>query len=102
MADDTPIADAHEESADMSAAPCEVPPETRNGELFVVGIGASAGGLEAIGELMRDVPTQGVAYIVVQHLAPDHESLLTQLLARGSRMHVVTAGDGMTIEAEHV
>lgn len=73
-----------------------------DGEIFVVGIGASAGGLEAIGELMRYVPTDGVAYIVVQHLAPDHESLLTQLLARTSPMQVVTATDGVTLESNHV
>ncbi|HEY6562488.1 MAG TPA: chemotaxis protein CheB, partial [Polyangiaceae bacterium] len=68
----------------------------------VVGIGASAGGLEAIGELIRYVPTEGVAYIVVQHLAPDHESHLTELLARSSRMQVVTAADGVTLEPNHV
>jgi two-component system, chemotaxis family, CheB/CheR fusion protein len=78
------------------------PPEKAGGEIFVVGIGASAGGLEAIGELIRYIPVEGMAYIVVQHLAPDHESLLTQLLARSSRMQVVTAADGMTLEPNHV
>lgn len=78
------------------------PPEKADGKILVVGIGASAGGLEAIGELIRYVPTEGVAYIAVQHLAPDHESLLTQLLARSSRMQVVTATDGVTLEPRHV
>ncbi|KAB2910369.1 MAG: chemotaxis protein CheR [Kofleriaceae bacterium] len=78
------------------------PPEKAGGKIFVVGIGASAGGLEAIGELIRHLPVEGMAYIVVQHLAPDHESLLTQLLARDSRLQVVTAVDGMTLEANHV
>jgi two-component system CheB/CheR fusion protein len=78
------------------------PPEKANGKILVVGIGASAGGLEAIGELIRHLPTEGVAYIVVQHLAPDHESLLTQLLARGSPMQVVTATDGVTLAPNHV
>ncbi len=49
--------------------------------LVVVGIGASAGGLDALVELIQHVPREGMAYVVVQHLAPDHESLLPQLLA---------------------
>lgn len=87
------------EPAELSSAG---PPEKAYGRIFVVGIGASAGGLEAIGELIRFLPTEGVAYIVVQHLAPDHESLLTRLLARSSRLQVVTAADGMTLEPNHV
>ena len=78
------------------------PPEKADGNILVVGIGASAGGLEAIRELIRYVPAEGVAYIVVQHLAPDHESLLAQVLARSSRMQVVTATDGVTLEPSHV
>ena len=78
------------------------PSEKADGKILVVGIGASAGGLEAIGELIRYVPTEGMAYIVVQHLAPDHESFLTQLIARSSHMQVVTAADGMKLEPSHI
>ena len=77
-------------------------PEPEGGRFFIVGIGASAGGLEALGELMRHVPVDGMAFIVVQHLAPDHESILSQLLARSSRMQVLTAADGATIEPNRV
>jgi two-component system CheB/CheR fusion protein len=78
------------------------PPEKAGGKIFVVGIGASAGGLEAIRELIQYIPVEGMAYIVVQHLAPDHESLLTLLLARNARLQVMTAADGMTLEPNHV
>ena len=53
-------------------------------------------------ELMKYVPVDSMAFIVVQHLAPHHESILTQLLARNSRLAVVTAEDGMPVEANHV
>jgi two-component system CheB/CheR fusion protein len=49
----------------------------------VVGIGASAGGLEAVSELLAELPaTTGMAFLLVQHLDPHHESLLTEILAR--------------------
>ena len=77
------------------------PRDAASDDLFVVGVGASAGGLEAVSELLKHAPTDGIAFIVVQHLAPDHESMLTQLLSRSARMQVVTAADGMTIERNH-
>ena len=98
----TPAGNDGEVDEKAPPAPSGSPPETAGGEFFVVGIGASAGGLEAVGELVRYLPAEGLAYIVIQHLAPDHESLLTQLLARGSRMQVITATDGMMVEPGHV
>jgi len=74
-------------------APAE-PPCKEESDFLVVGIGASAGGLEAIGELIRHVPIDCMAFVVVQHLAPDRESVLPQLLARASKIAVVTATDG--------
>ncbi len=68
----------------------------------VVGIGASAGGLEALGELIHYVPTEHMAFIVVQHLAPDHESMLPQLLARTSQLDVIPAADGTVLEASKI
>ena len=76
--------------------------EAESGRFFVAGIGASAGGLEAIGELVKHVPLDHMAFIVVQHLAPHHESVLTQLLARMSKVEVVTATDGVTATPNHV
>ncbi len=72
------------------------------GKFLVVGIGASAGGLEAMGELVAHVPIDHMAFIVVQHLAPHHESALAQLLARTSKVQVVTASDGTALERNHV
>jgi chemotaxis response regulator CheB len=83
-------------------AAAERPAQGEQGGLVVVGIGASAGGLEALSELIRYVPIDHLAYIVVQHLAPHHESILTQLLARDSRLEILTATDGMVLEANRV
>jgi two-component system CheB/CheR fusion protein len=64
----------------------------------IVGIGASAGGLEAFRELLRALPADaGMAYVVVQHLDPSHESLLPDLLARATRMPVHQAREGLEV-----
>ena len=68
------------------------PAEERN---FVVGIGASAGGLEALSDLIGALPDDlGVPYIVVQHLSPTHRSMMVPLLARETSMLVKDAEDG--------
>ena len=55
----------------------------------IVGIGASAGGLDAYKNLLRSLPTDtGAAFVLVQHLDPNHESLMADLLARHTRMQV--------------
>ena len=52
-------------------------------EFLIVAIGASAGGLEALEKFFTHMPADaGIAFVVVQHLAPDHESALPQLLAQ--------------------
>jgi chemotaxis response regulator CheB len=63
---------------------------TKHGPSFpVVGVGASAGGLEALTDLLRNLPTDtGMAFVLVQHLAPDHESILTELLSRATTLPV--------------
>ena len=61
----------------------------------VVGIGASAGGLEALKVLLAQLKLQGLmTYVVAQHLAPDHPSLIVELLQRVTPLQVVTAEDG--------
>jgi two-component system, chemotaxis family, CheB/CheR fusion protein len=71
--------------------------------LLVVGIGASAGGLEALERFFdRAPPDGGLAYVVVQHLSPEHESSLAEILARAAKLPVVTATDGQRIERDHV
>lgn len=69
----------------------------------VVGVGASAGGLEAYTEFLQAAPPDaGMAYVLVQHLPPDRESLLRDLLARQTRMPVLHAEDGQAVEPDHV
>lgn len=76
----------------------------RNGpDVPVVGIGASAGGLGALETLLPLLtPDAGIAYVVVQHLDPDHESVLASLLARVARIPVVEIKDQTTIEPDCV
>ena len=69
----------------------------------VVGIGASAGGLDPICEFLVSVPpASGFAYVVVQHLNPLHKGMLPEVLQRITRMKVCEVEDGMAVEAEHV
>ncbi len=69
----------------------------------IVGIGASAGGLEAIGELLKSLPPDtGMAFIIVQHLAPDHVSALAEILSKKTRMSVTDAAEGHPVEPNHV
>ncbi len=73
-------------------------------ELFpVVGIGASAGGLAAATELMKHLPDNtGMAFVLVQHLDPHHDSILAELLARHTGMRVTQATQGTIVEPNHV
>jgi two-component system, chemotaxis family, CheB/CheR fusion protein len=69
----------------------------------IVGVGASAGGLEAFSELLRKLPANpGMAFVFVQHLDPKHVSMLAELLARESRMPVAEARDGVRVERDRV
>jgi two-component system CheB/CheR fusion protein len=69
----------------------------------VVGIGASAGGLEPLCELLSAVaPHSGIAYVVIQHLDPDHKALLAELLQRATPMPVREVAGPTELEADHV
>ena len=69
----------------------------------VVGVGASAGGLEALEELFRNMPSAtGMAFIVVTHLHPEHRSLLPELLSRITDLPVVAAETGLEVKADHI
>lgn len=69
----------------------------------IIGIGCSAGGLEALEKFLRNVPAgSGMAFVVVQHLDPLHVSALPGLLQRFTSMPVVEAEDGMTVAADRV
>src|SRR5665213_263275 len=69
----------------------------------VVGIGASAGGLDACTKLVAALPAgNGMAFILIQHLDPTHKSMLVDLLAGHTSMTVRQAADGMLLESEHL
>jgi two-component system CheB/CheR fusion protein len=69
----------------------------------VVGIGASAGGVEALRSFFAASPAaSGMAYVVIQHLAPDHESLMAEILGRCTAMPVAQIEDGMAVQPDHV
>jgi two-component system CheB/CheR fusion protein len=80
-------------------------PRARQDEVSfpIVGIGASAGGLEAFGRVLSTLPADtGAAFVLVQHLDPQHESILASLLARTTAMPVRETTDGTRIEPDHV
>jgi two-component system CheB/CheR fusion protein len=69
----------------------------------VVGIGASAGGLEALERLFTGMPADtGLAFVVVQHLSPDHKSLMVELLSKHTTMRVKRGEDEMAVEPDTV
>jgi len=69
----------------------------------VVGIGGSAGGLEAFQELLKNLSDKpGMAFVFIMHLAPGHKSMLTELLARLTKMPVREIKNGMLLEVNHV
>ena len=84
--------------ADVIAAE---PPSDLHKGFPIVGIGASAGGLAAIEAFFSGMPADsdpGLAIVVVQHLAPDHDSILTNLVQRCTRMQVFEVKDGMQVQ----
>jgi two-component system, chemotaxis family, CheB/CheR fusion protein len=69
----------------------------------VVGIGASAGGIEAATSLLKDLaPNLGIAYVLVFHLDPARESAVTQILGRATHMPVLEVKNGMQVQPDHV
>ena len=69
----------------------------------VVGIGASAGGLEALQQFLTFLPSDtGMAFVIIQHLAPNHKSMLADILGKYSVMPVIEIQDGMKVERNHI
>jgi len=69
----------------------------------VVGVGASAGGLEAFTHLLQALPTDtGMAFVLVQHLDPKHESMLPTILAKATRLPIRQVEDGLPVEPNRV
>ncbi len=69
----------------------------------IVGLGASAGGLEAVIQFLKRLPSDtGVAVVVIQHLNPKHESFTSEILGRATAMPVLEAQDGMRLQPDRV
>ncbi|HSC46053.1 MAG TPA: chemotaxis protein CheB, partial [Candidatus Acidoferrum sp.] len=97
----------HDASAAGKKAPEPQPtnppaPSTKN-SFPIVGIGASAGGLEAFTELLKNLPVNtGMGFVLVQHLDPQHESALADLLTRATSMPVREVTNNLRVESNHV
>ena len=90
--------------SDNDASPAEKKAPAEHGAAFpVVGVGASAGGLEALTQLLKALPPDtGMGFVIVQHLAPAHASSLAEILARATKMPVCEVSDEPAVEPDHV
>lgn len=69
----------------------------------IVGIGASAGGLEALEEFFKNITKDsGMAFVVIQHLSPDHKGMMPEILQRTTALKVIQATENMAVEPDHV
>ena len=90
-------------AAKTSAAKAPTAAHTLDDGFGIVAVGASAGGLEAFTELLTALPSPSdLAFVLVQHLSPQHSSSLAELLAGKTSLRVVTAEDRMPIETGHL
>ncbi|WP_211162894.1 chemotaxis protein CheB [Aromatoleum diolicum] len=84
-------------------APTASPKATRGEAFPIVGIGASAGGLEALEQFLAKIPAgSGMAYVIVQHLDPTHKGMMPELLQRTTAMPVVQAKNRLKVKPDHV
>ncbi len=76
---------------------------TQKDDQVVIGIGASAGGLEALQDFFKAMPADtNLAFVVIQHLSPDYKSLMDELLARHTSIPISIIKDNITIEPNHI
>jgi two-component system CheB/CheR fusion protein len=88
---------------DSQQAPAPVEATKASFSGYVVCIGASAGGLDALEKFFKHCPyDSGAAFVVIQHLSPDHKSMMNNLLARHTQMPVIMVEDDMPIEANQL
>jgi two-component system CheB/CheR fusion protein len=98
-----PVARVARRSAGRSKTAGSGTPPTSGDRLPIVDLGASAGGLEALGTFFAAMPAQtGLSFVVVVHLDPTHESLMPELLAKSTTLGVHQAEDRQPLEADHV
>ncbi len=80
----------------------QTPSKHEKGNFPMVGIGASAGGLEALEQFLSHVPAQsGIAFVIVQHLDPTHKGIMPELLQRTTTIKVLQAKDRLRVEPDH-
>lgn len=90
--------DVRSRTSEKTPSPVRGPPD-----LFITGVGASAGGLDALTKLIAALPADsGGAFILVQHLDPTHKSLMAELLTDHTAMPVLPATDGALVEPDHI
>lgn len=71
--------------------------------LYIAGVGASAGGLEALKTMLDHTPSDtGISFVIVQHLSPNHKSFMTELLSRHTEMEIIEIHDHMKVESNKV
>ncbi len=88
---------------DSSPDTAEQTREKKDGHFFVVGLGASAGGIKSFKEFFSHVPPQsGMAYVVILHMSPSHESKLTEILQLATRIPVTQVLETVKIEPDHI
>jgi two-component system CheB/CheR fusion protein len=87
----------------MKGIPIKNSEEKKSTGFPVAAIGASAGGIEAFTEVLKFLsPTTGMAYVFIQHMSPDHESRLVEILSRTTKMNVVEAKDKLKVKPDTV
>jgi two-component system, chemotaxis family, CheB/CheR fusion protein len=83
--------------------PHQEQPENLNESFPIVGIGASAGGLEPCIKILNHLPADtGMGFVIIQHLAPDQKSMLSEILSRATEMPVIQVQDNTIVEPNHV
>ncbi len=93
----TTMNNTEKKSPEMNEQVSGLPMKENTG--FCVGVGASAGGLEALEQFFKNMPSDsGLSFVVVQHLSPDYKSLMVELLSKHTMMQVLRAEDGMKVE----
>ena len=96
-----PVSKATSKTVTKAKSMPTVPLDRDESRFPIVGIGASAGGLAAFEAFFSGMPADvdpGMAFVLVQHLAPDHKSILSDLIRRYTRIQVFEVEDGMAVQ----
>jgi two-component system, chemotaxis family, CheB/CheR fusion protein len=77
-------------------------PATLNNDLYIIAIGASAGGIQAVRTLLDYTLEDSVAYVIIMHLFPDYKSRLKEVIQQHSELEIIEATHGMRIESNKI